>query len=197
MKTKVTQVGQKRRRKKSKKPKQKKAAAGVTKVRNDEEGLVASTLTSESATKPIKMQNDSPVCMTARERKALKKAKQKEKKAKEDDIDSLSCQSSASYPSLMTDRAYDFQSKRAHYRQIQRVRPLPIFVSLQYLDADAELRRFFGSPVVQATQTNHQHPLDATPERFGQISLDRNRLGGLRLNGKAFLFGHRQTRGST
>jgi hypothetical protein len=128
--------------------------------------------------------------MTASERKALKKAKQKEKKANEDVIDSLSSPSSASCPSFMTDRTYDFQSRRAHYKQIQRVRPLPIFVSLQYLDADAVLRRFFGSPVVQVTQTNHQHPLDGTPERFSQISLDRNRLGGLRLNGKAFLFGH-------
>jgi hypothetical protein len=153
--------------KKSRKPKRKKkkAAAGVTKSGNDDEELVASTPISESETKPAKIQNDSQVSMTASERKALKKAKQKEKKAKEDDLDLALAELSIQCVTVSLSIIYDSSDVRLPKQEgslqaNSKGQTLADFlsVSLQHLDAEAELRKFFGSRVVQATKTKSSTP---------------------------------------
>jgi hypothetical protein len=103
---------------------------------------VASTLTSESATKPAKIQNDSQVSMTASERKALKKAKQKEKKAKDADLDLTLAEPSIQCVIFQSIRLLRIFSAWLHDMSMQK----------------RELRRFFGFRVVQATKTKSSLP---------------------------------------
>ncbi|KXN88365.1 Transcription factor 25 [Leucoagaricus sp. SymC.cos] len=87
--------------------------------------------------------------LTASERKALKKAKQKEKKAKVDDLDQALAELAIRLPPL--------QEQSRTTAKIHSFADL-LGVSLQHLDAEAELRKFFGSRVVQATKTGSSSP---------------------------------------
>jgi hypothetical protein len=103
--------------------------------------------------------------MTASERKALKKAKQKEKKTKEDDLDQALAELSIQYVVVSLPLIYNSSDVRLPQQEgssqgNSKGQTLEDFlgVSLQYLDAKAELRKFFGSRVVQATQTKSSTP---------------------------------------
>ncbi|KAF9448395.1 DUF654-domain-containing protein [Macrolepiota fuliginosa MF-IS2] len=82
--------------------------------------------------------------LTASERKALKKAKQKQKKTKDDDLDRVFAELSIQLP---TQQQHTLAAAKG--RSIADL----LGVSLQHLDAEAELRKFFGSRVVQANKT--------------------------------------------
>ncbi|KAF9037062.1 transcriptional repressor TCF25-domain-containing protein [Panaeolus papilionaceus] len=77
------------------------------------------------------------------EKKALKRAKQKEKKAVTDDLDQVLAELNIQYPA---------SQKLSHATNTRQSLADLLGVSLQHLDAEAEMRKFFGSRVVTATK---------------------------------------------
>ncbi|KAF5364015.1 hypothetical protein D9756_001067 [Leucocoprinus leucothites] len=141
-------AGPSKRSKKSKKKKKKPVGA---KPQNDSEVKTPFSEPTpqpepESQTIPKAEQTES---LTASERKALKKAKQKEKKAKGDDLDKALAELAIQLPPQQT-----FAQTTVKGQSLADL----LGVSLQHLDAEAELRKFFGSRVVQATKTKTSSP---------------------------------------
>lgn len=88
--------------KKSKKPKRKKKkVAGPTKSHEDGERPAPLASLPEPTTVSNELQTESQATMTASERRALKKAKQKEKKVKEDELDQALAELSIQYVSVI------------------------------------------------------------------------------------------------
>jgi len=148
--------GPSKKSKKSKKKKKKSASKPQVNAPISESTPLSPPLVSQTS-----QQVDVRDSLTASERKALKKAKQKEKKTKVDDLDKA-----------LTELAIQYVTSTYKYFQYQLVHSrLPpqqessmtqgkgqsfsylLGVSLQHLNAEAELRKFFGSRVVQATRT--------------------------------------------
>jgi len=96
------------------------------------------------------------------EKKALKKARAKEKKAANDELDQvlaeLSIQCVRSFAVLSTSielfHRYPSSQKISHAVSGKQSLTDLLSVSLQHLDGDAEMRRFFGSRVVTANRTD-------------------------------------------
>ncbi|KIK05427.1 hypothetical protein K443DRAFT_353509 [Laccaria amethystina LaAM-08-1] len=78
------------------------------------------------------------------EKKALKKAKAKEKKAANDELDQALAELSIKYPA---------SQKISHASAGRRSLADLLVVSLQHLDSEAELKKFFGARVVQANRS--------------------------------------------
>ncbi|KAF8990102.1 transcriptional repressor TCF25-domain-containing protein [Cyathus striatus] len=87
-----------------------------------------------------------PPSISKSERKALKKAraKEKQKEAAEDEVDKALKELGVSVPTASPAAAHASSSTGTTL-------PALLSVSLQHLDADAELRKFFGSRVVQSS----------------------------------------------
>ncbi|KAJ3575698.1 hypothetical protein NP233_g923 [Leucocoprinus birnbaumii] len=137
--------------KKSKKSKKKKKKSAGAKGQNDSEAKIPvqePTLppqpVPQSPAKPEQKDN-----LTPSERKALKKAKQKEKRVKEDDLDKALAELAIQLPPQQ-----NFSQATVKGQSLSDL----LGVSLQHLDAEAELRKFFGSRVVQATKTKTSSP---------------------------------------
>lgn len=81
-------------------------------------------------------------------KKALKKQKEKEKKSGTtmDELDQALAELSIKYPDIQT------QSSSSSSTTATAFNPKLLAVSLSHLDSEAELRKFFGSKVVQANQ---------------------------------------------
>ncbi|PFH47324.1 hypothetical protein AMATHDRAFT_67935 [Amanita thiersii Skay4041] len=79
------------------------------------------------------------------ERKALKKAKAKEKKSTMDELDQALAELSLKYPS-----SQQISMSAADSQAFSKF----LAVSLAHLDSEAELRKFFGSKVIQANKTS-------------------------------------------
>ncbi|KIM42652.1 hypothetical protein M413DRAFT_444337 [Hebeloma cylindrosporum] len=84
-----------------------------------------------------------PVPPVKNEKKALKKARAKEKKAANDELDQVLAELSIQYPS--SQKISQATSGKQSLTDL-------LSVSLQHLDGDAEMRRFFGSRVVTANR---------------------------------------------
>ncbi|KAF8878008.1 transcriptional repressor TCF25-domain-containing protein [Gymnopilus junonius] len=85
-----------------------------------------------------------PVHSTVKnEKKAQKKARQKEKKAANDELDQALAELSIQYP--VSQKITQAASGKSSLADL-------LSVSLQHLDGEAEMRRFFGSRVVQASR---------------------------------------------
>lgn len=91
-----------------------------------------------------------PSAAAKKERKALKKQKAKEKRDESDDVDKVLAELSLQYPDLREQLATSAASTSspAAARSLAGL----LAVSLQYLDAEAEMRKFFGSKVVSAAK---------------------------------------------
>ncbi|KAF9558199.1 DUF654-domain-containing protein [Agrocybe pediades] len=85
-----------------------------------------------------------PVAPVRNEKKALKKARAKEKKAANDELDKALAELSIQYPA--SQKISQAEAGKASLADL-------LSVSLQHLDGEAEMRRFFGSRVVQANRT--------------------------------------------
>ncbi|TFK33697.1 transcriptional repressor TCF25-domain-containing protein [Crucibulum laeve] len=105
---------------------------------------------------PVKASRTStPVApLPKNEKKALKKARAKEKKAADDELDAALKELSVQYPSLQNVASTSSTSSSS---RIQPLAPL-LATSLPHLDAEAELRKFFGSRVVTANKTSGSSP---------------------------------------
>ena len=94
-----------------------------------------------------------PAGPSKKERKALKeqKAKQKQKEEEElDDVDKALAELSVKYPDLKPQLA--FSSGPASSPATARSLAALLSVSVQHLDSEAELRKFFGSKVISAAK---------------------------------------------
>ncbi|TFK79628.1 DUF654-domain-containing protein [Polyporus arcularius HHB13444] len=94
-----------------------------------------------------------PAGASKKERKALKKQKAKEKQKDEmDDVDKALAELSVKYPDLKQQLASSSApaSSPATARSLANL----LSVSLQHLDAEAELRKFFGSKVIAANKSS-------------------------------------------
>ncbi|PPQ68566.1 hypothetical protein CVT24_005578 [Panaeolus cyanescens] len=92
---------------------------------------------------PPKEQVQEADSISKSEKKALKRAKQKEKKAATDDLDQVLAELNIQYPA----------SQKISFAANTRQSLADLMaVSLQNLDAEAEMRKFFGSRVVTATK---------------------------------------------
>ncbi|KAF8644320.1 hypothetical protein AX16_008528 [Volvariella volvacea WC 439] len=103
------------------------------------------------------------------EKKALKKAKAKERKAGKDEFEQALAELSIKYPELqnvvqLNDGASSSstQSNQAFYD--------PLSVSLQHLDGDAEMRRFFGAKVVQASKSTSSSSFGSSSRRKDAVA---------------------------
>ncbi|KAF8148865.1 transcriptional repressor TCF25-domain-containing protein [Crassisporium funariophilum] len=120
---------------KKKKSKKKKKPITAEIANPDVAKVKESTKTSRTSTPP-------PV---RNEKKALKKAKAKEKKAANDELDQALAELSLQYPA--SQKISQTDSGKHSLADL-------LSVSLQHLDGDAEMRKFFGSRVVQANKTS-------------------------------------------
>ncbi|KAL7281925.1 hypothetical protein ACG7TL_003392 [Trametes sanguinea] len=92
-----------------------------------------------------------PSATSKKERKALKKQKAKEKQKDDmDDVDKALAELSVKYPDLKQQLATSARSSSspATARSLAAL----LAVSLQHLDSEAELRKFFGSKVISAAK---------------------------------------------
>ncbi|KAH9483302.1 Transcription factor 25 [Psilocybe cubensis] len=88
-----------------------------------------------------------PVPALKNEKKAQKKARAKEKKAANDELDQVLAELSIQYPP-----SQKISQSAAGKQSLADL----LSVSLQHLDGEAEMRRFFGSRVVQASREEGQ-----------------------------------------
>ncbi|KAL6304111.1 transcriptional repressor TCF25-domain-containing protein [Sparassis latifolia] len=87
-----------------------------------------------------------------KERKVLKKQKAKDKGGTMDEVDKALAELSVKYPDLRHAVASGSASPAA--REASSVLSSLLSVSLQYLDSEAEMRKFFGSKVVSAAKSS-------------------------------------------
>ncbi|KAJ3498394.1 hypothetical protein NLJ89_g10226 [Agrocybe chaxingu] len=92
---------------------------------------------------PKSTRTSTPSAPAKNEKRALKKAKAKERKAANEELDQALAELSIQYPA---------SQKISHSASGKQSLAALLSVSLQNLDAEAEMRRFFGSKVVQATK---------------------------------------------
>ncbi|KAI9059027.1 DUF654-domain-containing protein [Trametes sanguinea] len=109
--------------------------------------------TPEPATEPAPAQSPAqPSASSKKERKTLKKQKAKEKQKDDmDDVDKALAELSMKYPDLKQQLATSARSSSspATARSLAAL----LAVSLQHLDSEAELRKFFGSKVISAAKS--------------------------------------------
>ncbi|KAF8623167.1 hypothetical protein AX17_007523 [Amanita inopinata Kibby_2008] len=110
-----------------------------------------------------------PTASWKSEKRALKKAKAKEKKAALDELDQALAELSIKYP-----EAHKSSMSSADSQSFSKL----LSVSLAHLDSEAELRRFFGAKVIQANKTSSGSG-DASAGAGGRR---RQQGGGLRSN---------------
>lgn len=87
-----------------------------------------------------------------KERKALKKQKAKEKKEELDDVDKALAEMSLKYPGLQ--KLVNSPALPSGSRGTSDALSSLLAVSLQHLDSDAEMRKFFGAKVVSAAKAS-------------------------------------------
>lgn len=102
-----------------------------------------------------------PIPPVKNEKKALKKARAKEKKAANDELDQVLAE--LSIQCVDRSQCYAYIEPFYRYPSSQKISQSAsgkqslsdlLSVSLQHLDGDAEMRRFFGSRVVTANRTD-------------------------------------------
>ncbi|KAF8812727.1 DUF654-domain-containing protein [Phlegmacium glaucopus] len=136
---------------KKRKPKKKKKAAPA------ESAPVVETLAQDiAATKQSIKQSrtTTPVPAVKNEKKALKKARAREKKAANDELDQALAELSMQYPA--SQKISQASSSSHSLADL-------LSVSLNHLDGEAEMRKFFGSKVVQATKAGDSSNRKMTP----------------------------------
>ncbi|TFY53061.1 hypothetical protein EVJ58_g9660 [Rhodofomes roseus] len=94
--------------------------------------------------------------ISKKERKAAKKLKAKEQKDDRDDVDKALAELSIKYPDLQQVVASTSASPAA--RNTSAALASLLSVSLQNLDAEAELRKFFGAKVISAAKSAESGP---------------------------------------
>lgn len=94
----------------------------------------------------------SPSSRSKKEKKAAKKAKAKEQKDDRDDVDKALAELSIKYPDLQQVVASTSTSPAA--RSTSAALASLLSVSTQNLDAEAELRKFFGAKVISAAKSS-------------------------------------------
>ncbi|KAF8972061.1 transcriptional repressor TCF25-domain-containing protein [Flammula alnicola] len=116
------------------------------------EGAAVDAPTSKEPAKTTR--TSTPVPPVRNEKKALKKARAKEKKAANDELDQVLAELSIQYPaSQKISQATTGKQSLADL----------LSVSLQHLDGEAEMRRFFGSRVVTANRTEQSSSRKKVP----------------------------------
>ncbi|OBZ71954.1 hypothetical protein A0H81_08155 [Grifola frondosa] len=88
-----------------------------------------------------------------KEKKALKKQKAKEKKDDRDEVDKALAELSVKYPDLQQHVASPANISPAARSASNALSSL-LSVSLQHLDSEAEMRKFFGAKVISAAKTS-------------------------------------------
>ncbi|OCH87673.1 DUF654-domain-containing protein [Obba rivulosa] len=103
--------------------------------------------------KPLKAGDSSPAPgPSKKERKALKKQKVKEKKNDIDEVDRVLAELSVKHPEFQQAAAANASSPAA--RSASQGLAVLLSVSLQHLDSEAEMRKFFGAKVVSAAKSS-------------------------------------------
>ena len=93
-----------------------------------------------------------PSSRSKKEKKAAKKAKAKEQRDDRDDVDKALAELSIKYPDLQQVVASTSASPAA--RSASAALASLLSVSTQHLDAEAELRKFFGAKVISAAKSS-------------------------------------------
>ncbi|KAF7290783.1 hypothetical protein MIND_01319200 [Mycena indigotica] len=138
---------------KSRKKKKKKAA-----------GSVAETSRSETPAAPTPPRA-TPVA-PKNEKKAAKKAKARERKAEKEEFDQALAELSIKYPELQNAINYNRETTRPSSSSLTSL----LSVSVANLDSEAEMRKFFGSKVVQANKSNVAGPSRRTTTQRSQLT---------------------------
>jgi hypothetical protein len=113
-------------------------------------------------------------------KKAMKKAKAREKKAGNDELDRALAELSVKFVSFFSDQAYLIPTV-TRYPELGNISSAThgastskfsahslatlLSVSLPHLDSEAEMRKFFGSKVVQANKTTSSGPPGSSSRR--------------------------------
>ncbi|KAH9942612.1 transcriptional repressor TCF25-domain-containing protein [Amylocystis lapponica] len=127
-----------------KKKKKKKPAASATPVLSSPPpGLFGTPVTEHAA---------SEAGPSKKEKKALKKQKAKEKKDDRDEVDKALAELSLKYPDLKQSSASTLATPTT--QAVSSTLFTLLSVSVQHLDSEAEMRKFFGSKVVSAAKSS-------------------------------------------
>lgn len=105
---------------------------------------------------------------TKQERKALKKQKAKEKKDGDDEFDKALAELSLKYPDLKA--AVSHAPSTPASRGISSLIASLLSVSVQHLDSEAEMRKFFGAKVVSASKDSAPGPSTSRRQPSSQRS---------------------------
>ncbi|RDB20291.1 Transcription factor 25 [Hypsizygus marmoreus] len=114
------------------------------KKKKKKKATTAETLKPPATTKSFQDSAPATPPVAKNEKKALKKAKAKEKKAGNDELENALAELSMKYPELQ---------KTAKPTLSPQSLATLLAVSLTHLDSEAEMRKFFGSKVVQANKS--------------------------------------------
>ncbi|KZT13227.1 DUF654-domain-containing protein [Laetiporus sulphureus 93-53] len=101
-------------------------------------------------------QQPTPAPSSSKEKKALKKRKGKEKKDDRDEVDKALEELSLKYPDLQ--QVVAFNGTTSATRDATSTLALLLSVSLQHLDSEAEMRKFFGAKVISAAKSSNRVP---------------------------------------
>ena len=125
-----------------------------------------------STTKDTAKQNRTTTSVPVKnEKKALKKAKAREKKAANDELDQALAELSVQYGSMSSvpQTCIDLFQRYPASQKISQASSSShsladlLSVSLHHLDGEAEMRKFFGAKVVQATKVGESSNRKKTP----------------------------------
>ncbi|KAL0948961.1 hypothetical protein HGRIS_009064 [Hohenbuehelia grisea] len=125
----------------------------------------------ESAAKPPVKPAAPVTALPKHERKAAKKARAKEKKVERDELDQVLSELSEKYPELQNIGTNPGESSST---SSQQTLASLLAVSIPHLDAEAEMRKFFGSKVVQANKASSSGPQGQGSRRHVSAALKSN-----------------------